>query len=61
MQICGNRGKLMLGYELNDLDEMVRSVGLAKKFISNENTRINDGLDKAHDFLQGLWAEGYFD
>ena len=51
----------MLGYTLDELDEMIRSVGLAKKCISNENTRINDGLDKAHDFLQGLWAEGYFD
>ncbi len=58
--LLGGTG-IMLGYTLNDLDEMVRSVGLAKKSISNEETRINAGLDKAHDFLQGLWAEGYFD
>jgi hypothetical protein len=51
----------MLGYELNDLDEMIRSVGLAKKSIANNQTRILEGLDKAHDFLRGLWAEGYFD
>jgi hypothetical protein len=52
---------MMLGYTLDDLDEMVRSVGLAKKSVSVKETRINDGLDKAHDFLRGLWAEGYFD
>ena len=51
----------MLGYTVEDLDEMIRSVGLAKKSISNEETRINVGLDKAEEFLQGLWAEGYFD
>ena len=51
----------MLGYTIDELDEMIRSVGLAKKSISNEETRINDGLDKAQEFLQGLWAEGYFD
>jgi hypothetical protein len=51
----------MLGYELNDLDEMIRSIGLAKKSVSVKETRINDGLDKAESFLQGLWAEGYFD
>jgi hypothetical protein len=51
----------MLGYELSDLDKMIRSVGLAKKSVSNKETEILDGLDKAHDFLQGLWSEGYFD
>jgi len=51
----------MLGYEMADVDEMIRSIGLAKKSISNQETRINDGLDKAMEFLQGLWAEGYFD
>jgi len=51
----------MLGYELNDLDEMIRSVGLSKKSVSLKETRILEGLDKAEYFLQGLWAEGYFD
>jgi len=62
----------MLGYELTDLEEMIRSVGLAKKSVSSEKMRllggggeeakrIIEGLNKAHDILQGLWAEGYFD
>lgn len=51
----------MLGYELSDLDEMIRSVGLARKSVDSNQNRIIEGLEKAEDFLQGLWAEGYFD
>jgi hypothetical protein len=51
----------MLGYELTDLNEMIEAVRLAKKSVSREQTKIIEGLDKAHDILQGLWAEGYFD
>jgi hypothetical protein len=51
----------MLGYTLDDLDSMIRAVGLAKKSVPRTQIEICAGLDKAQDFLQGLWAEGYFD
>ena len=51
----------MLGYTIDDLDEMIRSIGLSKKSVPSTQTRIHEGLDKAQEFLQGLWAEGYFD
>jgi hypothetical protein len=51
----------MLGYELNDLDEMIRSICLSKKSVPSTQIRIHAGLDKAEEFLRGLWAEGYFD
>lgn len=51
----------MLGYTLDQLDEMVRSVGLAKKSVPSTQIRIHEGLDNAYEFLRGLWAEGYFD
>jgi hypothetical protein len=58
----------MLGYTKEDLDHMSNSIHDAKLFyILNEDvvyvdkSPIVDGLLKAQDFLQGLWAEGYFD
>jgi len=51
----------MLGYELDDLDEMIRAVCLSKKSVPSTQIKIHAGLDKAEEFLKGLWAEGYFD
>jgi hypothetical protein len=58
----------MLGYTKTDLDEMINSVHDAKLFyIRNSDVEqvdqdpLVEGLLKANDFLQGLWAEGYFD
>jgi hypothetical protein len=58
----------MLGYSKTDLDEMINSVHDAKLFyIRNSDVEqvdqdpLVEGLLKANDFLQGLWAEGYFD
>jgi hypothetical protein len=58
----------MLGYSKTDLDEMINSVHDAKLFyIRNSDVEqvdqdpLVEGLLKAIDFLQGLWAEGYFD
>jgi hypothetical protein len=58
----------MLGYTKEDLDQMANSIHDAKLFyilksdvIKVDEDPIVDGLLKAHDFLQGLWAEGYFD
>jgi hypothetical protein len=51
----------MLGYTIDDLDEMIKSTGLAKKSVPNTQIKIHEGLDKTIEFLQGLWAEGYFD
>ena len=51
----------MLGYTVEDLDSMIRGVVLAKKSIPSTQIKIHEGLDKAQEFLQGLWVEGYFD
>jgi len=52
----------MLGYELNDVDEMVDAIEDALKVLDTENYKaLHTNLWKAQDFLQGLWAEGYFD
>jgi hypothetical protein len=49
----------MLGYTKTDLDEMSYFVGLAHD--SSNNKQLREGLAKAYSFLQGLWAEGYFE
>jgi hypothetical protein len=57
----------MLGYTKDDLDEMINSVHDAKLFYLRtpsdlmDKSILNEGLLKTNDFLQGLWAEGYFD
>ena len=58
----------MLGYTEDDLNEMINSVHDAKLFyITNDedeyvnNSEMVKGLLKTISFLQGLWAEGYFD
>jgi len=58
----------MLGYTIDDLDKMSNAVHDAKLFyiMKSDVTQVDqdpmvDGLLKAQDFLQGLWAEGYFD
>ena len=50
---------LMLGYSKEELNEMTNAVGAAHDYTTDES--ISDGLAKAYAFLQGLWAEGYFD
>jgi hypothetical protein len=49
----------MLGYELSDLDMMIANVNIASKQLGNSG--ISKGLEEVSIFLQGLWAEGYFD
>jgi hypothetical protein len=58
----------MLGYTKEDLDQMSNAVHDAKLFyIRNSDVEqvdkdpLVEGLLKTNDFLQGLWAEGYFD
>jgi hypothetical protein len=52
----------MLGYGPNDLNNMTYGVDSAMLLInSDENPAIHNYLVTARDFLQGLWAEGYFD
>lgn len=48
----------MLGYELSDQEEMVTCLLNIKRTCPSEYL---NGLEMAIDFLQGLWAEGYFD
>jgi hypothetical protein len=46
----------MLGYTNTDLNDMIH--GLCGIETTPENVT---AINKAIDFLQGLWAEGYFD
>lgn len=49
----------MLGYDKSDLDMMIATVNIASNQLNNSG--IAKGLDEVSLFLQGLWAEGYFD
>jgi hypothetical protein len=57
----------MLGYTESDLNEMIDSVHDAKLYYIRSASNLVDqnplveGLLKTSAFLQGLWAEGYFD
>ena len=58
----------MLGYTAKDLQEMIDSVHDAKLYYlsvadlqQGDESPIVEGLLKTVSFLQGLWAEGYFD
>jgi len=52
----------MLGYERDDLDNMVIAVESALTTVnSDDDPWLHRNLTQASDFLQGLWAEGYFD
>ena len=57
----------MLGYQQEDLDRMINAVHDAKLFylrspsdLMNKDPLVKD-LEDAVSFMQGLWAEGYFD
>jgi len=57
----------MLGYTSTDLNRMINAVHDSKLFylrypsdLIDKEPLIND-LQDAVSFLQGLWAEGYFD
>ena len=57
----------MLGYTKDDLDRMTNAVHDAKLFYLRAPSDLMDkaplrkDLEDTVDFLQGLWAEGYFD
>jgi hypothetical protein len=50
----------MLGYTKEDLDHMTNAISVAYEIIDGPED-IENNLLKARDFLDGLWAEGYFD
>jgi len=53
---------MMLGYTKEDLDNMIDAVGSAITTVdSDDDPWLHGSLSKTHEFLQGLWAEGYFD
>ena len=49
----------MLGYEVSDINMMLATINIACKQLGNSG--ISKGLEEVSSFLQGLWAEGYFD
>ena len=57
----------MLGYSGYDLDKMTDAVHDAKLFYLRtpsdlmDKTQLVNDLEMTVSFLQGLWAEGYFD
>ena len=57
----------MLGYTEEDLNRMINAVHDAKLFYLRTPSDLIDkkplikDLEDAVSFLQGLWAEGYFD
>jgi hypothetical protein len=52
----------MLGYEESDLNDMRYAIDSAVLVLGEDNhPAIVRDLAKASDFLDGLWAEGYFD
>jgi hypothetical protein len=54
----------MLGYTIDDLDDMINAIHDAKLFYLKSKGPDEDMGEKLHQpiaFLQGLWAEGYFD
>ena len=58
---------MMLGYEMADINEMINSVHDAKLFYLRspsdlmDKTELRTNFEMTVSFLQGLWAEGYFD
>jgi hypothetical protein len=52
----------MLGYSQQDLADMTYGVYNADLLINaDDEPAIHNYLTMTHSFLQGLWAEGYFD
>jgi len=57
----------MLGYTKNDLDKMINAVHDAKLFYLRtpsdlmDKTELRNDLEMTVSFMQGLWAEGYFE
>ena len=60
----------MLGYTESDLNKMINAVHDAKLFYLRtpsdlmdlmDKTELRNDLEMAVSFMQGLWAEGYFD
>ena len=57
----------MLGYQQEDLDRMINAVHDVKLFYLRhpsdlmDKTQLRSDLEDTVSFLQGLWAEGYFD
>ena len=53
---------MMLGYTKEDLDDMLLAVETAKVMVdSDDDPWLAGNLHQTGTFLQGLWAEGYFD
>lgn len=52
----------MLGYEIDDLRDMINAVESVLTTVnSDDDPWLYNNLIITKDFLGGLWAEGYFD
>ena len=52
----------MLGYTKEDLDTMIDAIATALLSVNDtDDPWLHGNLNRTKDFLEGLWAEGYFD
>jgi hypothetical protein len=52
----------MLGYTKEDLDTMIDSIATALLLVDDtDDPWLHGNLGRTKEFLEGLWAEGYFD
>ena len=52
----------MLVYTKEDLDTMIDSIATALLSVDDTNDPwLHGNLSRTKEFLEGLWAEGYFD
>ena len=59
---CKVFGGIMLGYELSDQEDMVNAIESALTTVNpDDDPWLYNNLNMTLTFLQGLWAEGYFD
>ena len=50
----------MLGYAMKDINDMTEGLSIVLETIKTDPSLYNN-VWKARDFIEGLWAEGYFD
>jgi hypothetical protein len=56
------RGEIMLGYTKEDLDTMIDAMHTALLLVDDtDDPWLHGNLNRTKDFLEGLWAEGYFE
>lgn len=58
MQICRNRGGIMLGYTEVDIDRMKFAINMASFYLPPAQEDVRARLKEVHEFLEGILVEG---